>query len=70
MKGITHPFTGALYEQDGSGHVRITETDGRVGIYSPDGRWLFGDKLDIDFHLAGWVGGPQVLHHRLQVEQG
>jgi len=37
MKGITHPFSGALYEQDGAGHVRISEQDGRVGVYTPDG---------------------------------
>jgi len=68
VKGVTHPFTGALYEQDGSGHVKVTETDGRVGVFGVDGRWRSGDKLDIDFQLLGWVGGPKVQHHRLQVE--
>jgi hypothetical protein len=65
VKGVTHPFTRALYEQDGLGRVRITQTDGRVGLYAVDGRWLEGDKLDVDPHLVGWVGGPKVQHHRL-----
>ena len=69
MKGLTHPFTGATYEQDGTGHVRVTETDGRWGRFTPDGHWVEGDKLDVDYHLLGWVGGPKVQHHRLQVEE-
>lgn len=66
MKGIIHPFTGALYEQDGKGNVRIAEKDGRVGIFTPFGERVSGDKLDVDLHLAGWVGGPKVKHHRLE----
>ena len=69
MKGITHPFTGAVYEQDGAGHVSITEADGRVGVFGLVGRWLSGHKLDVDFHLLGWVGGPKVMHHRLHVDE-
>ena len=30
MKGIVHPFSRALYEQDGAGHIRVT-LDGRHG---------------------------------------
>ena len=69
MKGIRHPFTQALYEQDGQGNVRIAETDGRVGVYGTDGRWRSGDKVDVDFQLLGWVGGPRVQHHRLAVDE-
>lgn len=68
MNGITHPFSGALYEQDGTGLVRVVERDGRVGVFTPDARWVSGAKLDIDPHLCGWVGGPRVVHHRLQVD--
>lgn len=69
MKGITHPFTRALYEQDGHGHVLVTATDGRAGVFTPGGRWVSGDKVDIDFQLLGWVGGPKVQHHRLQLDK-
>ena len=66
MKGIVHPITGALYDQDGEGNVRVASTDGRVGIFTPQGRRVAGDKIDVDIHLAGWVGGPKVKHHRLE----
>ena len=66
MKGIVHPFTGTLYEQDGQGNVRLTHTDGRAAIFTPTGRWVSGDKRESDMHLIGWVGGPQVKHHRLE----
>ncbi len=65
MKGIVHPMTGALYAEDGHGNVRVESKDGRVGIYTPAGARLSGDKIDVDIHLAGWVGGPKVKHHRL-----
>ena len=35
MLGIVHPFTKALYEQDGHGHVRVTR-DGKVGVFTPE----------------------------------
>ncbi len=66
MKGIVHPMTGALYEQDGQGNVRVALKDGRVAIVTPEGRRVSGDKIDVDIHLAGWVGGPKVKHHRLE----
>lgn len=66
MKGIRHPFSQALYEQDGEGNVRIVLTDGRSALYALDGRRISGDKFDVDFQLLGWVGGPKVKHHRLE----
>ena len=68
MNTITHPFSGAHYDKDGSGLVRVTETDGRSGLFAVDGQWVSGDKLDVDPQLIGWVGGPRVVHHRLQVD--
>ena len=35
MKGIVHPFTGALHEQDGDGNIRVTLGD-QVGIFGTD----------------------------------
>jgi hypothetical protein len=66
MKGIRHPITDALYEQDGEGNVRVALNDGRVGTFTPHGQRVSGDKIDVDIHLTGWVGGPKVKHHRLE----
>ena len=66
MDGIKHPFTGALYEPNGEGNVRVT-LDGKVGVFAGDGHWLEGELRDADAHLCGWVAGPKVRHHRLEV---
>ncbi len=67
MRGIIHPFTRALYEQDGAGHIRVT-LDDQVGIFGTDGRWISGQLKQCDPQLCGWIGGPQVANHRLAVE--
>ena len=64
MRGLIHPFTKALYEQDGEGHIRVTH-DGREGLFRVDGKWLSGDLRECDPQLCGWVGGPQIANHRV-----
>lgn len=63
MKGIVHPFSKALYEQDGEGNIRVTAGD-LVGIFDTRGRWISGTLRDCDPQLCGWVGGPQIGSHR------
>ena len=67
MYGVIHPFSRALYEQDGEGNVLITQSDGRTGRYHRDGSFLDGELFDVDPQLCGWVGGPKA-QHRLQSE--
>ena len=59
MNGIVHPFSGALYEQDGNGNIRVTDGD-RSGTFTVRGRWLDGELRECDPQLCGWVGGPRV----------
>jgi hypothetical protein len=63
--GLRHPFTRALYEQDGKGNVRVTD-GGKVGVFRPDGTWIEGDLFEADPQLCGWIGGPKLAHHRIQ----
>jgi hypothetical protein len=63
--GLRHPFTRSLYEQDGDGNVRVTTTDGRVGLFSSQGIHLSGEVYEADPQLCGWIGGPRVAHHRI-----
>jgi hypothetical protein len=65
---MKHPFSGALYEQDGSGNIRVT-LDGKVGLFRSDGTWIEGEIFEADPQLCGWVGGPKVAHHRIQRSQ-
>ena len=67
MYGVIHPFSKALYEQDGEGNVLVRQADGRVGRYRRDGSWIDGQVFDVDPQLCGWVGGPKA-QHRLQSE--
>jgi len=67
VRGIIHPFTKALYEQDGAGHVRVTHLT-RSGIFGSDGHWISGELRECDPQLCGWVGGPQIANHLLAVD--
>ncbi len=64
MLGLIHPFSKALYEQDGKGNVRVTH-QGRTGVFTSKGVWLEGDLFEADPQFCGWVGGPKVAHHRI-----
>ena len=68
MLGMKHPFGRALYEQDGNGNVRVTDVDGRTGLFTQEGRWLEGELRESDPHMCGWVGGPMVAHHRIALD--
>lgn len=64
MLGIRHPFSKALYEQDGNGNVLVTAGE-RWGRFTRDGRWIEGELRDCDPHLCGWVSGPLIANHRM-----
>jgi len=64
MRGLVHPFTKALYEQDGAGNILVT-LNGRTGTFRPDGSWVSGELRECDPQLCGWVGGPQIANHRV-----
>jgi hypothetical protein len=63
VKGIVHPFSKALYEQDGEGNVRVTD-GARSGLFTTKGVWLSGELRECDPQRCGWVGGPQIGSHR------
>jgi hypothetical protein len=64
MKGIHHPFGGALYERDGEGNLLVTDGD-RWGRFRADGSWIEGELRECDPQLGGWVLGPQAANHRI-----
>jgi hypothetical protein len=64
--GILHPFTRALYERIDAERVRVT-LGAQSGVFRPDGSWIEGELREADPQLCGWLGGPRLVHHRLQV---
>jgi hypothetical protein len=63
VNGIRHPFTNALYEQDGLGNILVTHGH-RSGLFGLDGHWISGELRECDPQLCGWVGGPQTTNYR------
>jgi hypothetical protein len=68
VMGIVHPFSGALYEQDGEGNVLVTDGD-RRGTFTRKGVWISGELRECDPQLCGWVGGPQIGSHRVSTPE-
>ncbi len=64
MKGLHHPFTRALYEQDGEGNIFVTDGD-KQGLFKLTGEWISGELRECDAQLCGWVGGPTMANHRV-----
>lgn len=62
MQGLRHPYSGALYEPLGDRLVQITQKDGKVGVYTAEGRYVSGDKLNADPQLTGWVAADRGIH--------
>jgi NAD(P)-dependent dehydrogenase (short-subunit alcohol dehydrogenase family) len=62
---LRHPLTGAVYEDQGDGSVRVEAADGSVGIFRHDGAWLRGALRQADPHLLGFVAGPALGSGRL-----
>ena len=65
MLGMRHPFTRALYEQDGEGHIKVTRSDGSWGLFKPNGQWLNGAVEECDAQMCNWINGPQFRNMRV-----
>ena len=57
MRRLRHPMTGATYELQDDGLVRVEASDGRVGLFDKEGRWQAGDLRFADPHVCDFVGG-------------
>ena len=59
MARLKHPITGAVYRALGDGTVEV-DSNGRKGVFNPDGAHLSGELRIADPHMLLWVGGPQL----------
>ena len=65
MLGIRHPFSHALYEQDGHGNVVVTDGD-LSGVFPGEGRWISGELRECDPQMCNWIAGPIAPNHRMR----
>jgi len=65
MRTIKHPLSGAVYDLEADGTIRVQAKDGRVGTFDKNGKWLDGDVKQADPHLCLWIGGKE-LPNRFQ----
>jgi NAD(P)-dependent dehydrogenase (short-subunit alcohol dehydrogenase family) len=57
---LRHPISGAIYERLEGGRCRVTDTDGRSGVFDAKARWISGDLREADLHLIDWIAGAQL----------
>jgi hypothetical protein len=65
VRTIQHPLSGATYDLQGDGNVRVESRDGRVGVFDARGTWLGGELRQADPHLCLWIAGRD-LPNRFQ----
>jgi hypothetical protein len=59
MRSIRHPLSGALYDLQTDGTVRV-EKDGKSGMFRADGTYVSGDIYMADPQMCVWVGGREL----------
>jgi hypothetical protein len=60
VRTIKHPLSGALYDVQDDGRVRVESTTGQVGIFDVHGVWQSGDLKQADPHLCLWIAGKEL----------
>ena len=68
MRAIKHPLSGAIYDLQNDGTIRV-EKDGKAGIFRADGTYVSGAIFFADPHLCVWIGGRELpSRHRQAAE--
>jgi hypothetical protein len=48
------------YEDVGDGTVRVTDENGRAGLFRWNGPYVEGDITQCNLHMLIWTGGPSL----------
>jgi len=57
-------LSGALYDLEAKGVIRVTREDGKTGLFRADGTYVSGDVYFADPQLCGWIGGRDLSSRR------
>lgn len=66
MPKLRHAVSGAIYDLEPEGLVRVETPDGVIGWFNADASWHHGDLKEADPHVIGWVAGPRVRSARVE----
>lgn len=47
-----------MFEEVEPGKVRVTDAEGRSGLFHWDGRFIEGELTTVNSHMLAFVGGP------------
>ena len=61
MRSLRHPLSGALYDRQPDGTVRV-EKEGKVGVFRADGSYISGNIYFADPHMCVWIGGRELAN--------
>jgi hypothetical protein len=59
VRTIVHPLSGATYDLQADGLVRVESPAGPVGLFDVHGRWVSGELRQADPHLCLWIAGKE-----------
>ena len=57
---LRHPLSGAIYERVEDGKVKVTDRDGKAGVFTDDATWVEGELGQADPNMCDWIGGMQL----------
>jgi hypothetical protein len=60
MRSIRHPLSGALYDLEANGAIRVTQGDGKSALFRADGTYIAGEFYAADPQLCGWIAGREL----------
>ena len=64
-----HPLTGAMYELQDDGQVKVVTRGGEEGVFTAGGVWVEGALTHADPHMCLWLAGPQLpTRHRAALD--
>ena len=64
MPKLRHAVSGAIYDLEPGGLIRIETSDGRTGWFNADATWHHGDVKEADPHIVGWIAGARLPNLR------
>ena len=60
MPKLRHAVSGAIYDLEPEGLVRIETPDGKTGWFNADASWHHGEVKEADPQIIGWIAGGRL----------